>query len=343
MAVHYLNQFVEEQLVSTSEDSKDSPAKLKEARKRISGMLYKEGYVTSKENVGYQTLSSEFPEVSSYVRCAMSHQVFKHYQADFAEVAKGNKTQRSYKRGMPIPFVSKSMQNITEEGFTWCKHPLIFVYGKDMSGNRKLIQRILSDSVMGCEDPKELYTISDSSFKLIGKKLFLYLCVNVPNKEAGLKKSVTALVDITFKCPIIISSNANKKTVSVGNPEHLLALRTQMNRRMSQLQSSFAHNGGSNGSRKGKMEGLWSQLHKKQHDIANTENHKITKHVINEVIRMKARHMRIKVNKQAELPENIKNYLIPYFDYGMITEKLVYKAKQHGIEVEIVEVEQEAA
>jgi hypothetical protein len=345
MQVHYLNQFMEEHLVKDQTKDVANPD-LKEARKRVANLIYKENYTTSKQNCGYQVLSEEFSDVSSYVRSAMSDLVFKHYKADFTEVVKGNQTQRSYKRGMPIPFTASTFKNMTDVGFTWCKHEVMFVYGRDMSGNKKMIERVLQDAAKveaGTDEPKEnLYQLASSSFKFKGKKLFLYLCVNIPDKQAGLDESVTAFVDITFKCPVLVSSNVSKEVVSIGNPENMLSLRTQMNRRMSQLQSGMKFNGGKNGSRNGKTGGLWEKLHNKQHDIANTENHKITKHVINQVLRLKAKHIVIKVDKAKELPENIKNYMIPYFDHAMISEKIVYKAKQHGIEVEVVEVGKEA-
>ncbi len=108
-------------------------------------------------------------------------------------------------------------------------------------------------------------------------------------------------------------------------------MRHQLERQFSKLQESSKFNNGGRG-RKQKLK-CWTQFHEKEKNIAKTENHKLTKHIINEVVRLGAGTIVIKVDKTDESEEYIKKNIIRYFGYFDIVNKLEYKAKLLGIKV----------
>lgn len=324
----YMNDAFEQALLpddAKQEYTKEFAPVLKKYRKEVSDKIYKEILETSKQNTGYRVLADEFGDVQSYVRSAISNMVFKHYNADFKKVKSGEATQRTYKKGCPTPITKTAFRNMTAEGFDLFDSKIKFVFGRDKSRNLEVIQKIISSE----------YNMSDSSLFLDGKKAFLLLCVDIPDKDYSLDKDITCELDISFKYPIIFTCKGQIK--EIGDSNKLLLLRQQLNRRFENSQSKLQFTSGGHG-RANKLKAL-GYFEKLEKNIAKTLNHQVTKHCINETIRAGAKNITIVCDKSKFVDETemVKKFVHRFWGYHDIISKLEYKCKMHGINVVVKE------
>jgi putative transposase len=92
--------------------------KLQEADKSIRKEAQQEAqkfYEGSKQNSTYQVLGAEFPQMPSYLRGAINKRVVQEYSNDLTNVFRGERSLRTYKRGMPIHFMKESLRIRREE------------------------------------------------------------------------------------------------------------------------------------------------------------------------------------------------------------------------------------
>ena len=282
---------------------------------------------TSLQNVTYRMLSQEFgDQVSSYVLAALNSQVVAAYKADIKGIAKGEKTQRVYRRGMPIPLVKTAFVNLTVDGFSLLKNPVYFVYGADLSDNKTIVERIVSGE----------YKMGDSAIKYDRKtkKCFLNLTVHIPVKDHTLNEDITCVADITYKCPILLTNNKNAGVLEIGDPNRLAMLRYQMDKRLKSLQGKLVYCKGGHG-RKRKLKAI-DHFHNLENNIAKTFNHQVTARLIQLVLKAGAKNLTV-IQRQEELPEPLQQNMIRYWGHAMIVEKIKYKCALNGINFNLVQ------
>lgn len=305
------------------EERKAASDKIKSYRKEVADKIYKTALETSKQNTVYRSIANEFPEVQSYVRSAVTNMVFANYKSDYMKVKRGEATQRTYKKDCPIPIMKTALRELTEEGFILFSSKVKFVFGKDKSFNQDIIRKIVSNELK----------LSDSSFLYKDKKAYILLCFNAEEQDHNLNKDITAFVDISYKCPILISTNISTNQIEIGDINKLINLRIQLSKRYQNIQPGLKFNTGGKGRNK-KLSGL-DQLSEKERNIAKTFNHQITKDTINQIFKLNAGKIVIRLDKSKL--ENVndkfeKNFIHRYWGYADIILKLQYKSKLHGIE-----------
>lgn len=319
----YMNDAFEQALTPKIEYTKENAAEIKKYRKEVSDKMYKEILQTSKQNTGYKVLADEFGDISSYVRSAISNMVWKHYNADFKKVKTGEATQRTYKKGCPTPITKTAFRNITDDNFDLFDSKVKFVFGRDKSKNLDVIKKIVSGE----------YKMSDSSLFLDGKKAFLLLCVDLPEKSYALNDDINCELDISFKYPIIFTNKNTGQIKEIGDSNKLLLLRQQLNKRFENSQSKLQFTSGGHG-RTNKLQAL-NYFEKLEKNIAKTLNHQVTKHCINEVIRAGAKNITVLIDKSKFVDETemVKKFVHRFWGYHEIKSKLEYKCKMHNINV----------
>lgn len=288
----------------------------------------------SQQNIGYN-LTKGYNEISSSIRGALSQKVYQDFNNDLLEVKQGKRTQRTYRKGIAIPFMKGAITNLhfveKECFFDFLGHKMAIVFGKDRSMNIPILERVIS----GEND----YALCDSSLSIEGKKLFINFCVRIPKQKRELKEHIEAYADITFIAPILLSNNANKEIISVGDKtlnggtstmEHLHQLRKQVNKRHEEIQQASKYAKGGHG-RKRKMQAQ-DRFEEKEKAIAKTENHKLTKWVIDEVLRMKAKTLIITRRALSKEEENQK-FQLRFWGYADIINMLKFKASKYDITV----------
>lgn len=280
---------------------------------------------TSIQNSTYQMLADHYPQVSSYIRSSLNQNITNNLIKDAFAVRMGEKTIRSYKKGMPIPFAKKAIINLTTEGFTFLEHEIKFVFGNDRTRNQELIKKIKNEE----------FELCDSSIKVDTekKKIYLLMCVAVPPKDNSLDDTIEAKIDISFGCPLIITNNSTPELIEVGDKSTLIQLRRQFDKRLTKLQTALTHNVSGNG-RKKKLQAL-ERLHKAEVNCATTHIHTYAKHAIEAVKKIRAKKIVIYL-KDGILADDSEGMILRYWGFHSIIEKLSYKAALEGIEVEVI-------
>jgi small-conductance mechanosensitive channel len=82
----------------------------KRTLKQSESEQFKEDFGTSQQNTTYELIGHHFSSMPSYIKAALNQNIFKNFREDLFKVQTGQKSLRSYKKGLPIPFMSDSMR-----------------------------------------------------------------------------------------------------------------------------------------------------------------------------------------------------------------------------------------
>lgn len=160
---------------------------LSDTDKEIITFLGVKGDKSSRNNAPYVVASQTFKGSADMgmVSCVIQN-VRKMYQDDKKNGGTWDKSLRSYKSNMPVPFKADRFTNmrfeeyisrdgITRNGcfFTLIGIPFQMRFGRDRSNNRVIVERIL----------KGEYKMVTSSIQINDGKTFLLLCVDIPKSE----------------------------------------------------------------------------------------------------------------------------------------------------------------
>lgn len=323
MQIHYLREALENELLIKKATDESTPK-----RAEVRSLLYgKEGaFEMSDTNIGYTALNTEFSEISSYVKMCISQNVYQDFKNEVNDVRMGKKTQSTYRFGMPIPFSKTALVNLTNEGFTFLKKNVQFVFGADRSNNKSIVEKVISNE----------YALCDSAIQLKGKKAFLLLVVKMPVTQNELMESITATVDITHKCPIKLHISTKKGVIEVGDTANVERIRLMLSERYTKAQKSVKlAKGGHGRKRKLKFLETFQELEK---NTAKTLNHAITKEVVRILVKERVSSINVVYENPKELEDEAeKKYLIRHWGYFEMTNLLKYKAEKEGIKVTIKE------
>lgn len=89
----------------------------KEAQNKLSDI-----YGGSVKNKGYQIISKEFPDIPSYIRACINAEVWANFVSDIRSIKKGEISVRTYRKGVPIPFMASAGKFIIKNdniNFKW--------------------------------------------------------------------------------------------------------------------------------------------------------------------------------------------------------------------------------
>lgn len=131
-----------------------------------------------------QYIRSEFPDIpDTIISPAISE--LKFYKNEIWKVKTGQETIKTFKKGMPFNTRGSDLEFFEENGDVYIKwvRGIIFKvhFGKDRSNNKEIIRRVLN---------KE-YKVCDSSISY-GKKIFLNLCLDIPQKATKLEEELNS-------------------------------------------------------------------------------------------------------------------------------------------------------
>lgn len=113
--------------------------------------------VTSRTNATYQLISAKVKgEIPTAIITALNSTIIRTYTAEQKDYFLGKKSLRSYKANIPVPFPSVSVINMRKHvseykgkkhdtfAFTLLGIPFIAMFGKDLSGNKSIWERMFS-------------------------------------------------------------------------------------------------------------------------------------------------------------------------------------------------------
>ena len=201
-----------------------------------------------------QTLSYRFAteletNIFGQILTCLRQGVFSTFNSDARDVKRGERSIRTYKKGMPIPFPwNDSLRIELEDGefyLRWYNGMRFrFDFGKDRSNNRLIVRRCLKMD----EDYEGDYKLCNSSIQMVKRegttKFFLLIVVNIPQEQVELNKKIVVGVDLGINAPAYVATNITPERKQIGDREHFLNERMAFQRRFKSLQRLKGTTGG---------------------------------------------------------------------------------------------------
>jgi IS605 OrfB family transposase len=205
------------------------------------------------------------------------------------------------------------------------KVPFETFFGRDKSGNKIIVERILNGE----------YKLKTSSiqFKKIDKftKIYFLMTIEIPEVKAKIDPEKVLKAELNIENPII--ARIGKRKFEIGNKEEYYHKRLAIQSALKRVQISNKFNSGGKG-RKKKTKTV-DYFHKREKNFVETKVHTYSRELID--IALKNGCGKIILEKQSDKEEEAKkdkNVLRNWSYYGL-KEKIKYKAKYYGIDVVI--------
>jgi len=289
---------------------------------------------TKRQATTERDVKAKFPELPPAVTNPLNQLVVAGYRAEKPDMLMGNRSLRRYRRGIPIPTTTVSIEiALSDEGhrITWKPkrgERLYFevYYGRDKAQNRLTVKRILE---------MEDYNYGAPSIQLNDKGLFLLLPVKEPEQQLVLDKDRIVGVDLGIVVPAYVAlSDHPERRQPIGFKDDFIKTRLQMQSRHRRLQKGLLIAHGGNG-RKRKMKAM-DRLRDKERHFARTYNHLISRRAVDFAIKHEAGTIHMEMlagfGEQKGHEFFLRNW--SYFELQKLIEE---KAKRTGIIIKYVD------
>ena len=307
------------------------------------------GTESSKQNVAYCVMSKLFKDElkgASDMLANLAQIVRKNYQENRKQ-GMWNRSLRSYKSNLPIPFQRKSFYDFgfrdyeNGEGkqcngcfFMLSKIPFQMKFGRDRSGNRLIVERVLSGE----------YKMATSSIVCDKNKIFLLLCVDIPKKEVKLDDKKVLYAFLGVFNPIVCTTEINAyreedsgyKVFKIGTDEEFNYRRRQIQEAVKRCQINNRYSVGGKG-RKRKCQAI-DRFHEKENNYVDTKLHTYSKMLVDYAVKYKCATIVLmnqthREDKAKEENANGDNLMLRNWSYYGLKQKIEYKAKMVGITI----------
>lgn len=296
-------------------------------------------------------------EIYAQILTQIQSKVHKDFQNDQKDVREGNRSIRTYKKGLPIPFpwndtikIEVNRKSNTEEkekksrrdneeydfylnwynGMRFRLH-----FGKDRSNNYQIVKRCFKLDEY-CTDNYQLKT---SSIQLVSNNkktdLYLLLVVGIPQEKHSLNNQIVVGVDLGINVPAYVATNVTEDRKAIGNREHFLNARMAIKRKFHSLQRLQGTADGRG--KKKKLEPL-ERLREKERNWVRTQNHLFSRDVVNFAIQVKAATIQMEdlsgygKDDEGNVEED-KKFLLGNWTYYELQTMIEQKALKAGINV----------
>ena len=341
------------------------------------------GNKATKRNAPYVVASETFKgKADMGMVSSVLQNVQKMYQDD-RKRGMWNRSLRSYKDSMPIPFQSDRFLSLSfvegeREGrkhkdciFTLIGIPFKMAFGKDRSGNRVIVERMLRHRAYDCSGGTEGsptgYKMCTSSIQIVnaergGKqksKIYLLLCVDIPTQTVELDPNKTLYAVLGVMNPILCTVEkgiadaygkyveAMRREKDVDMPAELgrqfwaIGTKEEYNHRRIQIQAAVHRcqmenkytRGGQGRKKKCKAIDRWHRIEK---NYISSKLHLYSKELVKIAVDNKCGNIRLlnqhRREKKAKA-DNLKGYpfVLRNWSYYGLKDKIAYKSKLSGI------------
>ena len=280
--------------------------------------------------------SSEYAkDIPSDILDSLKQDVYKHFNENKKEQIRGERSLTTYKKGMPIPFSLKDKHIIVCDGdnyyLPWFEDTRFRLnFGRDRSNNRAIIDN--------CIKTKKYKLCAAAKIQLKDRKLFLLVMVDIPKTENLPVKGKVMGVDLGVVNPAYVAVNDGPERSRIGNGDAFQKQRDVFRRRFRELQRSQLTQGGHGRKHKTKATEI---LRGKERNWVQTENHRISREIVNLASRWKVETIQMESlkgfgkNQEGEVENNHKR-LLGRWSYFELQKKIEYKAAMAGIKVQYV-------
>ncbi len=192
------------------------------------------------------------------------------------------------------------------------------LFGKDRSGNRSIVQRILDG----------VYKASGSQIvkDWRKKKWFLLLCVGIPEQGSEKDEAVAVGVDLGISVPAVCALNNGAARAYIGGSN--LLKRFAMQKKQRSRQREFIPSNSQHGRQK--VDQAIFKMQDKERRFVHSFNHKISKKIIQFAKKYKAAVIRMEDLSGYDASQTI----LRNWSYYELQQMIEYKAKREGIRVE---------
>lgn len=324
-------------LKSTPDKEKDA---IKKRMKEIDTEL-----ISMKENIApkhpqsyaYRAVkSSDFAkDVPSDILDNLKQDVYSHFNSNKKEQIRGERALTTYKQGMPIPFdLDKKhvIVNIEDDYyFSWFEDTRFRLnFGRDRSNNRYIIDN--------CIKTNKYKLCKSAKIQLKNKKLFILLTIDIPEDKHEIIKGKVLGVDLGLAHPAYVAVNDGPERSLIGDGAAFQNQRDVFRRRFRELQRCQLTQGGHGRKHKTKAT---ENLRGKERNWIQTENHRISREIINLASRWKVETIQMENLKgfgrsdEGEVEKEHKR-LLGRWSYFELQKDIEYKASMAGIKVKYV-------
>lgn len=309
--------------------------------------ILKEGKGMSEQNTTYRVLSDMLKgKVPSDIYTCLNQAVANTYKETRKDIYTGRASLRSYRNNIPIPFSAKSVSNLAwnndEKRFFFNLFGITFAtaLGRDRSNNKVIIERVLSGEYKMCSSSIQ---IDDSR-----KKMFLLLCVDIPQKEVTLKpgKKLYAFLGVfnPIICTTEITDSLDAKGDSayrvweIGTEEEFNHRRRQIQEAVKRCQINNRYCVGGKG-RKKKNKAL-DRYHDKEKNYVDTKLHTYSRMLVDMAVKHECSEIVLKkqIEREDKAKEDNKNgkpFVLRNWSYYGLKDKIQYKSKMYGIKLTV--------
>lgn len=280
--------------------------------------------------------SSEYAkDIPSDILNNLKQDVYQHFNENKKEQIRGERSLATYKKGMPIPFSFEKRHVIICDGdnyyLPWFEDTRFRLnFGRDRSNNRAIIDN--------CIKTKKYKLCAAAKIQLKERKLFLLITVDIPKAESVPVKGKVMGVDLGVINPAYVAVNDGSERSRIGNGEAFQKQRDVFRRRFRELQRSQLTQGGHGRKHKTKATEI---LRGKERNWVQTENHRISREIVNLASRWKVETIQMESlkgfgkNQEGEVEYNHKR-LLGRWSYFELQKDIEYKAAMAGIAVQYV-------
>ena len=334
--------------------------------------ILKEEPGNSEQNCTYRVLSSflKGSGIPSDIIGNLNQAQCKTFKENYKEYLMGEKSIPSY-RSMPIPFSAKVFSSLKAEERTDSAGnvrsditmrlpggiPLVLHFGRDLSGNRTIIERAMSGEG-GYKFHASSLEISRKKDHTTGKKmlkLFLLACIDIPKKEVKLDDKKVLYARLSVFQPLLCSTDAKTlddpdagnpqaetdgkrgkhAVMPIGTSEEFLHRRLQIQLALQRMQAAARYANGGHG-RKKKMAAI-DRFKKKEKNYVGQKTHLYSSMLVKEAVRRGCGTLWLLGTEECEGlkgSENVTDKLVlRNWSYFNLSQKINYKAAKYGIRV----------
>ena len=319
--------------------------------------ILKKGKGMSEQNVTYRLISSILYKVGvpcDIVTC-LNQAVCSSVKKSMLDVVHGDASLRSYKNNIPIPFSAKAISNIHKgqpnenekesDGryyFNLFGIPFICYLGRDRSNNRNILDHAISGTYKMCSSSLAFEKKTDRVTGKTKQKLFLHLCVDIPDQHKDLdpKKVLYAYLGIAHPIQCMFGEKCDDiRTESdrwffIDDTENFVYRRLQIQEARRRCQISCSYNKGGHG-RKRKLQAM-NRYAEMERNYVDSRLHYYSRKLVNAAIEHGCGTIFLVDQKSREDEAKDKHakgdsFILRNWSYYGLKQKIAYKSKMAGI------------
>lgn len=299
--------------------------------------IFREKYGAMVENMGYNLMKKN-TTITSTIKSSFCQKIYKTIDEGFYDILQGKVSIPSFRktsltilfqgtaRKEPVVykegedyifnFPLSSSERSIHKGIKFKLH-----YGRDRSGNEKIVNRILSGE----------YKMNTSSIQIKDDDFYLLLTCTIPDtKSKDIIADKVIGIDLGINRPVSIYIDGEKRQPSqIQLGEKIQSERMKFYKQRRAIQQSMKFAKGGHG-RTRKMLGM-ETFREKEENWSKLMNHNISKEVIN--IAKQYNVGIIKMEDLTGITTNKNDYYLKSWAYYQLQTDIEYKAKMVGIQI----------